>query len=152
MESYHTPSEEQAAKLMQGDPDAPLAALNLFWFNKRAQYQPDDPEYGTPAADVSGLEAYAAYAAEAGEKISALGGHVAFSVAVDQVMIGPDGLNCDTAAIMVFPTRRAFMQMMTAPEFQASSRHRKAALANHVMLHLDGAPFVTTSEEAAQDD
>ena len=68
MESYHTPSEEQAAKLMQGDPDAPLAALNLFWFNKRAQYQPDDPEYGTPAADVSGLEAYAAYAAEAGEK------------------------------------------------------------------------------------
>ena len=77
---------------------------------------------------------------------------MAFSVAVDQVMIGPEGLNCDTAAIMVFPTRRAFMQMMTAPEFQASSRHRKAALANHVMLHLDGAPFVTTSEEAAQDD
>ena len=125
---------------MQGDPDAPLAALNLFWFNKRAQYQPDDPEYGTPAADVSGLEAYAAYAAEAGEKISALGGHVAFSVAVDQVMIGPDGLNCDTAAIMVFPTRRAFMQMMTAPEFQASqgcpceSRHaalRRRTLRNN---------------------
>mgnify|MGYP000744367318 CR=1 FL=1 len=55
---------------------APLAALNLFWFNERAQYQPDDPEYGTPAADMSGLEAYAAYAADAGEKISALGGHV----------------------------------------------------------------------------
>ena len=152
MESYHTPSEEQAAKLMQGDPDAPLAALNLFWFNERAQYQPDDPEYGTPAAEVSGLEAYAAYASEAGKKISALGGHVAFSVAVDQVMIGPDNLNCDTVAIMVFPTRRAFMQMMTAPEFQAYSRHRKAALANHVMLHLDGTPFVITSEEAAQDD
>ena len=68
MESYHTPSEEQAAELMQGDPDAPLAALNLFWFNERAQYQPDDPEYGTPTAEVSGLEAYVAYAAEAGKK------------------------------------------------------------------------------------
>ena len=152
MESYHTPSEEQAAKLMQGDPDAPLSALNLFWFNERAQYQPDDPEYGTPAADVSGPEAYAAYAAEAGQKILALGGHVAFSVAVDQVMIGPDSLNCNTAALMVFPTRRAFVQMMTAPEFKESSRHRKAALANHVMLHLDGTPFVTISEEAALDD
>ena len=146
MEGYHTPSEEQAAKLMQGDPGAPVAALNLFWFNERAQYQPEDPEFGTPAADVSGREAYAAYAAEAGSKIAAIGGHVAFSAAVDQVMIGPDNLSCDIAAIMVFPTRGAFIQMMTAPEFQASSRHRKAALANHVMLHLDGTPFTAAAE------
>ena len=145
MEGYHTPSEEQAAKLMQGDPDVPVAALNLFWFNERAQYQPEDPEFGTPAADVSGREAYAAYAAEAGSKIAAIGGHVAFSAAVDQVMIGPDNLSCDIAAIMVFPTRSAFIQMMTAPEFQASSRHRKAALANHVMLHLDGTPFTAAA-------
>lgn len=145
MDRYHTPSDHQAAKLMQNDPDAPVAALNLFWFNERAQYQPEDPEYGTAAADVSGLEAYAAYAAEAGQKIADLGGHVTFSVAVDQVMIGPEDLNCDTAAIMVFPTRRAFIRMLTAPDFQASSRHRKAALANHIMLHLDGSPF--TAEE-----
>ncbi len=26
------------------------------------------------------------------------------------------------------------------PEFQAASRHRKAGLANHYMLHLSGAP------------
>ena len=57
MEGYHSPSEEQAAKLMQGNLDAPVAALNLFWFNERAQYQPEDPEFGTPAADVSGREA-----------------------------------------------------------------------------------------------
>ena len=119
MEGYHSPSEEQAAKLMQGNLDAPVAALNLFWFHERAQYQPEDPEFGTPAADVSGREAYATYAAEAGSKIAAIGGHVAFSTSVDQVMIGPDNLNCDIAAIMVFPTRSAFIQMMTAPEFQS---------------------------------
>ncbi len=146
MDQYHTPTDEQAAKLMQGDMDAPVAALNLFWFNERAQYQPDDPEYGTPAGDVTGPEAYAAYAAEAGGKIAALGGHVAFSVAVDQVMIGPDNLDCDTAAIMVFPTRGAFIQMLTAPDFQSASRHRKAALANHIMLHLDGTPFTTDAK------
>ena len=34
MQSYHTPSEEQAAKLMQGDPDAPLQALIIdSWFD-----------------------------------------------------------------------------------------------------------------------
>ena len=146
MESYHSPSEEQAAKLMQGNLDAPVAALNLFWFNERAQYQPEDPEFETAAADVSGREAYATYAAEAGSQIAAIGGHVAFSTTVDQVMIGPDYLSCDIAAVMVFPTRRALIQMMTAPEFQGSSRHRKAALANHVMLHLDGIPFTAAVE------
>ncbi|NCF77300.1 MAG: DUF1330 domain-containing protein [Proteobacteria bacterium] len=141
MESYLTPSEAQIAELMRGDHDAPVAALNLFWFNEQAQYQPEDPEYGTDAANVSGREAYAAYAAEAGQAITALGGHVAFSATLDQVMIGPDNLNFDTAAVMVFPTRRAFIEMLASPDFQAASRHRKAALSNHIMLHLDGTPF-----------
>lgn len=143
MDSYSTPSEAQVAQLMQGDHDAPVAALNLFWFNDRAQYQPEDPEYGTDAANVSGREAYAAYATEAGQVIKALGGHVALSAALDQVMIGPENLNFDTAAVMVFPTRRAFIETLTSPHFQASSRHRKAALSNHIMLHLDGTPFIS---------
>ena len=52
MESYLTPSEAQIAELMQGDHDAPVAALNLFWFSEQAQYQPEDPEYGTDAANL----------------------------------------------------------------------------------------------------
>jgi hypothetical protein len=31
--------------------------------------------------------------------------------------------------------------MLADPEFAAVSRHRKAALANHYMLHLAGDPF-----------
>lgn len=34
---------------------------------------------------------------------------------------------------------------VAAPQFQAASRHRKATLANHMMLHLDGTPFTSTS-------
>ncbi len=145
MDQYHTPDESQVAKLLAADAQAPVAALNLFWFAERAHYQPEDPEYGTAAGDVSGREVYAVYAAEAGPAITQLGGHVAFSVAVDQVMIGPQSMHCDTAAIMVFPTRAAFIEMLSAPQFQAASRHRKAALANHIMLHLDGTPFTSTS-------
>ena len=89
MDQYHKPDESQVARLLAADAQAPVAALNLFWFAERAHYQPEDPEYGTAAGDVSGREAYAAYAAEAGLAITQLGGHVAFSVAVDQVMIGP---------------------------------------------------------------
>lgn len=135
------PSPSQLEKLMSLPKDAPVAALNLFQFNTRAQYQPEDPEYGTAEAEVSGEEAYARYSASAGPSIVALGGRVVFSTPVDQVMIGPDDPAWDLAAIMYFPTRSAFMAMLSNPEFQQASRHRKAALANHCMLHLAGDPF-----------
>ncbi len=135
------PTESQLAKLLSLPSDAPVAALNLFRFNARAQYQPEDPEFGTPAANVSGEEAYARYAATAGKFISDLGGRVVFSTPVAQVMIGPEDPAWDLAAIMFFPTRDAFVQMLSNPDFQQASRHRKAAFANHQMLHLAGEPF-----------
>ena len=135
------PMQSQLEKLMSLPPDAPVGALNLFQFNARAQYQPGDPEHGTPEADVSGEEAYARYSAAAGPFVVGCGGRVVFSTPVDQVMIGPERPAWDIAAIMYFPTRRAFMEMLSDPEFQDVSRHRKAALANHCMLHLAGDPF-----------
>ena len=122
--------------------EAPVAALNLFQFNERAQYQPGDPEFETPAANVTGREAYDRYSASAGKVLAALGGRVVFSTAVDQIMIGPSDPEWDLAAIMYFPTREAFMAMLSDPDFQAESRHRKAAMANHYMLHLAGDPFL----------
>jgi len=137
-----TPTESQLAKLMSLPADAPVAALNLSQFNTQAEYQPGDPEYGTPEADVSGEEAYARYSAAAGPFILKLGGRVVFSTQVDQVMIGPEQPAWDIAAIMYFPTRSAFMEMLSDPKFQRVSRHRKAALAHHCMLHLAGDPFM----------
>lgn len=135
------PTEEQMAMLQSLPSSEPLAALNLFHFNEHAQYAPDDPEYGTPAANITGQEAFARYSEVAGQFIVDLGGRVAFSTPVEQVMIGPSDPSWDAAAVMYFPSRIAFMQMLSNPEFQSASRHRKAALANHTMLHLAGAPF-----------
>ncbi len=141
MTDYSGPNESQLAQLMSLPMDAPVAALNLFKFNEQAQYQPEDPEYGTAEADVSGQEAYARYGATAGKAIIDVGGRVVFSTPVDQVMIGTDDIAWDIAAIMYFPTREAFTQMLANPDFQSASRHRKAAMANHQMLHLQGDPF-----------
>lgn len=135
------PTEAQIAALMALPQDAPLAVLNLFRFNETARYQPNDPEHGTAAGNISGREAYAVYAGAAGKAIESLGGKVVFSASVMQMMIGPDDANWDTAAIMYFPTRAAFTSMLSDPDFQAASRHRKAALANHRMMHLEGDAF-----------
>lgn len=135
------PTEEQLATLQSLPGDEPVAALNLFRFNERAQYQPEDPEYGTPEADITGRQAFLRYGEIAGKSLAELGGRVVFSAPVDQVMIGPSEPPWEMAAVMYFPTRNAFMEMLSDPEFQAASRHRKAALANHTMLHLAGEPF-----------
>ena len=114
MDTLLTPSEAQLSKLMSLPSETPLAVLNLFEFNVLANYQPEDSEYGTDAAEM------------------------VFSAAADQVLIGPEEANWHMAAIMYFPSRRAFMQMMADPNFQQASRHRKAALKRHQMIHLNG--------------
>jgi uncharacterized protein (DUF1330 family) len=142
MDKFSAPGEAQLAQFSSLDQEAPIAALNLFQFNARAEYAPGDEEYGTEAANVTGEEAYARYGAIAGAILAELGGRVVFSSPVDQVMIGPSDQRWDQAALMYFPTRRAFVEMLANADFQAASRHRKAALAHHVMLHLNGNPFL----------
>lgn len=141
MNQHLAPSETQLQTLMALPADQPVAVLNLFQFNQTAKYQPEDPEYGTEAANVSGEDAYRRYGEIAGQVIENLGGRIAMSAAVDQILIGPDDADWHIAAIMFFPSREAFLKMMAQPDFQAASRHRKAALANHRMLHLDGSAF-----------
>ena len=145
MPTNDAPTQAQLAQLQSLPMDAPLAALNLFKLNDRAQYQPEDPEFGTPLADVSGEEAFGRYLVEAGKKLADVGGKVVFSTTVDQVMIGSDDLDFDLAAVMYFPTRSAFLAMSADPAFQSSSRHRHAGLAKHNMLHLTGDPFADTA-------
>lgn len=139
------PTEAQIATLLSLPADAPLAVLNLFKFNERARYQPEDPEFGTPDADVSGREAFERYKLVSDAKIQAAGGRIAFRTPVDQVMIGTDAVDFDLVAVMFFPTRGAFVSIMGDPEVAATSRHRDASLSRHNMLHLDGEPFATTA-------
>ena len=141
MSSDSTPTEEQIATLQSLPMDTPIAALNLFKLNERAQYRPEDPEFGTPDADVSGREAFDRYLAKAGAMLQNLGGRTVFASSIEQVMMGPDALDFDLAAVMYFPTRSAFVAMMSDPDFQSSARHRYAGLAKHNMMHLAGDPF-----------
>ena len=134
-------TKAQFEKLMSLPTDEPVIVLNLFEFNAQANYQPEDPEYGTEKADVSGREALQTYF-DAGKKISAnLGVKRIFGSAVDQIMVGPENINWDMSVSLLFPTRQAFIDMMSHPDFKKASRHRKAALANQYNIHINGDGF-----------
>ena len=129
MEEKLEPSENQLAKLISLSIETPLAVLNLFEFNTMANYQSGDPEYATSASEISGQEAFNLY------------GDVVMQAPTEQILIGNEAANWHAAAIMYFPSRGAFLQMMSDANFQRASRHRKAALKNHYMIHLNGEAF-----------
>ena len=141
MEQKLEPSENQLSKLLSMPIETPVAVLNLFEFNEVANYQSGDPEYATSAAEISGQNAFHLYGGVAGKTIEDLGGRVVMSAPVEQVLIGHEVANWHAAAIMYFPSRGAFLQMMSDANFQTASRHRRAALKNHCMIHLNGEAF-----------
>lgn len=141
MEQKLEPSEKQRAELLSLSTETPLAVLNLFEFNDIANYQPGDPEYGSSAAEITGQEAFHLYSEVARSFIQDLGGRIVISAPAEQVLIGPQTANWHVAAIMYFPSRGSFLQMMSDENFQQASRHRKAALKNHYMIHLNGEVF-----------
>ena len=141
MEEKLEPSENQLAKLISFSIETPLAVLNLFEFNTMANYQSGDPEYATSASEISGQEAFNLYGDVAGKTIEDLGGRVVMQAPTEQILIGNEAANWHAAAIMYFPSRGAFLQMMSDANFQRASRHRKAALKNHYMIHLNGEAF-----------
>ena len=141
MEQKLEPSENQLSKLLSMPIETPVAVLNLFEFNEVANYQSGDPEYATSAAEISGQDAFHLYGGVAGKTIEDLGGRVVMSAPVEQVLIGHEVANWHAAAIMYFPSRGAFLQMMSDANFQTASRHRRAALKNHCMIHLNGESF-----------
>ena len=141
MEQTLEPSENQLSKLLSMPIETPVAVLNLFEFNEVANYQSGDPEYATSAAEISGQDAFHLYGGVAGKTIEDLGGRVVMSAPVEQVLIGHEVANWHAAAIMYFPSRGAFLQMMSDANFQTASRQRRAALKNHCMIHLNGESF-----------
>jgi uncharacterized protein (DUF1330 family) len=86
-------------------------------------------------------QAFQLYGEVAGKTIEGLGGRVVMSAPAEQVLIGHEAANWHAAAIMYFPSRGAFLQMMSDANFQKASRHRRAALSNHCMIHLNGGSF-----------
>ena len=76
-------------------------------------------------------EEYAMYAAGVTKIVASLGGSVVWSGSIDQVVIGDEqqlGGRHHSVALVRYPSRKAFMQMQSLPEFRAIARHRLKGL------------------------
>ena len=59
-----------------------------------------------------------------------------FSAGVERLMLGEVEELWDSAAIAMYPSRKAMLEMMMSPEYQASALHREAGLAGQLNIEL----------------
>jgi uncharacterized protein (DUF1330 family) len=118
------PSPEQLAHFLErADAAGPIVMLNLLRYRERAEYPP-----GTDASACSGREAYARYATVALVKVAAVGGRFLWMGSASASLIGPDTEAWDDVALVEYPSRQAFLQMVAMADYQAAVVHRSAAL------------------------
>lgn len=131
VENALRPSDEQLKSFFASagtDKDGPVVMVNLLKFRERAAY-PDGKD-----ADISGQEAYMRYGIEVSKLIEKHGGRMLFGAAVDSLMIGQCEDMWDQVALVEYPTRAAFMEMVMSPEYHAVEVHREAGLAGQLNI------------------
>ena len=125
-----TPSQEQIEGFMAPGRNGPIYMLNLLTFKEKAEYS-DGRD-----TDLTGADAYAIYSAEVVEHLANVGGDLMFSAAVERLMLGEVEDLWDAAAIATYPSRKAMLEMMSSPAYQASAVHRTAGLAGQLNIEL----------------
>ena len=119
------PEKEQIERLLAGPPDRPVVMLNLLSFKPRAD---------APDEQLSGEQAYQRYADEMVPFVESRGGRVIWTGTVDSQVIGSGAEGFHMAALVEYPSRKAFVEIATSPEVAAIGAHRAAGLEGQWLL------------------
>jgi uncharacterized protein (DUF1330 family) len=113
------PNEDGFADLSSRIDEGPVTMLNLLAF------KPD-----------GGRERYMEYGTAVLPLLEGAGGRVVFQGQAAPVLLGDK--SWDLVLLVEYPTRRAFIEMIQSPEYQAIAHLRTEALAKGELHPLDG--------------
>ncbi len=130
------PDEAQMAGFAEPDDGEAIYMVNLLKYRKEAAYEDGRN------CNLSGREAYALYSDGIPACLDKVGGKVVFTGAVRRLMLGQVEELWDDVAIAMYPSRKAMLEMMMLPEYQAISVHRSAGLEGQLNIETvaSGAP------------
>lgn len=123
------PTPEQIASFMSADMSETVCMVNLLKFKNKATYAPEAAE---ATENLTGLEAYLRYGAGVAQVLQKIGAKQHFGGPVNRFMIG-DG-DWDMVALVIYPTRQAFIEMPQREDYQAIHYHREAGLAHQDLI------------------
>jgi uncharacterized protein (DUF1330 family) len=127
MSSYIEPTEAQFARLAASEDEGPVWMVNLVRFKERAD--------GIHADEgITGAEAYARYGAAVQPHLARVGGRIVLAAEPNESMIGPEEGEWDAVFVAEYPSRKAFLQMTSDPDYLAIHAHRAAGLADSRLI------------------
>ena len=126
------PNVEQFQQLAAASDEGPVVMLNLLKFR-----EPDAPD------GVAGVEEYRRYGDVALEMIEHQGGRLLWAGTGDQVLIGDPAADWDAVLLVEYPSRKAFIEMVSTPEYLEAHAHRERALERTVVIACTPAPLDT---------
>jgi uncharacterized protein (DUF1330 family) len=104
--------------------DGPVTMLNLMRFRERSL-----------DGNGSGWDAYLRYSALTIKLIKARGGTIIWTGNAEAVALGvPDQHRWDYVALVRYPSRAAFLDMMKSPEYAAANVERENGCADHAII------------------
>jgi uncharacterized protein (DUF1330 family) len=112
------PTHQQIERIASSSEEGAVVMLNLLRFKDRA----DGPE------ERSGMEAYATYGQRLQPLFEQIGAEVLMVLNVAETVIGPEAGEWDMVVLVRYPSRAAFMQMLTHPDYADIHLDRAAAL------------------------
>jgi len=128
------PTKAQLDALLAAPESGPVVMLNLLRFKERAS---------EPDAGLSGEEAYRRYGAPMRALVESRGGRFLWVGRVTGQVIGEGAEGFHVAALVEYPSRRAFVEIASSPEVAAIAVHRAAGLEGQWLLatttELEGA-------------
>jgi uncharacterized protein (DUF1330 family) len=119
------PKPEQIQALLTGSQERPVVMLNLLRFKERAT---------APDEGLTGQEAYERYADQMTKLVVSRGGRVLWTGNVDGQVIGERAEGFHMAALVEYPSRKAFVEIATSKEVAEIGVHRSAGLEGQWLL------------------
>lgn len=119
------PTPEQLKQLMEGPADTPVVMVNLLTFKKDATG--DD-------SGVSGMEAYGRYGAEMRKFVESKGGRMIWAGRVDSMVIGETDEEFHVVALMQYPNRAAFLEIISSDHVAEIGKHRAEGLESQWLI------------------
>jgi uncharacterized protein (DUF1330 family) len=117
-----TPNLEQFQQLAAAPDTGPVVMINLLKFRDSA------------VDDESGAVEYRRYGDVALEMIAAQGGRLLWAGTADQVLIGDAEQQWDAVLLVEYPSRAAFIEMVSSPEYLEAHAHRERALERTIVI------------------
>ncbi|MGH9025161.1 MAG: DUF1330 domain-containing protein [Acidimicrobiia bacterium] len=118
-----TPNRAQFEALASAPDEGPVVMLNLLKFKTQAE-----------DGDGTGADAYGRYGDAAVRMVEERGGTVLWAGRADQILIGDPDEDWDQVALVEYPSRAAFIEMVSSPKYLEAHEHRESGLERTVLV------------------